>query len=248
MHFAILSIAVQVALIVHALRTGRAMYWVFIIAFLPGIGTIAYLVVELLPERAGSFRARRALAGMRRSLDPGVDLRRRQRQHSLSASVDSTRHLAGELLNQGRYDEAIEHYEAALTGLYEHDPDLLLGLAEARFGRQDYAQAVEALERLAEHNPDHRSPEGHLLYARALEECGELEEALEEYEEVVGEFAGAEAEVRYAGLLEKLGKHDEALTRYEEILAAAELAPRHYRRAQRQWIREAHDGVTRLRG
>lgn len=247
MHFAILSIVVQVALIVHVMRTGRAMYWVFIIAFLPGIGTIAYLIVELLPEWAGSLRARRAMAGVRRTLNPGADLRRVQRQHSLSTSVDSTRRLAGELVNQGRLDEAIEHYRAALKGLYEHDPDLLLGLAEALFAKGDYAAARDELERLAEHNPDFLSPDGDLLYARALEACGEPEEALEEYEELVGRFAGAEARVRYGQLLEKSGRRGEALAQYEEIVTAAELAPRHYRKAQRSWIREARDAVTRLR-
>lgn len=248
MPFAILSIAVQVALIVHALRTGRSMYWVFIIAFLPAVGTIAYVIVELLPEWSGSFRARRAVAGVRRTLDPEVDLRRHQRRHRLSGSVDSTRLLAGELARQGRFDEAIEHYTAALKGLYEHDPELLLGLAEAQFEKQDYAQAKGTLERLTGNNPDYRSSGAHLLYARALEQCGELEAAEHEYEDVVAWFAGAEARVRYARLLETLEKRDEALAQYDEILAVAELGPRHYRKAQAPWLREARQGVARLRG
>jgi hypothetical protein len=246
--FLALSIVVQVALIVHVLRTGRSMYWVFIIAFLPPVGPLAYLIVELLPEWSGSVRAQKALKGVRRTIDPGGDLRRRQRQHRLSGSVDATRHLAGELTGSGHFDEAIEHYEAALTGLYEHDPVLLLGLAEAQFGKSEFARAKETLERFAEHNPDYRSPEGHLLYARALEECGELDDAEKEYHDVSAYFAGAEAKVRHARLLEKLQQEDEALNRYEDVLASAELGPRHYRRAQKRWISEAREGVRRLQG
>lgn len=241
-----LSLAVQVALIVHVLKTGRAFYWVFIIALFPGIGTIAYVIVELLPEWSSSFRARRAVAGIRRTLDPEAELRKHERELKLSGSVEAARRVAGELVEQGRYDEAIEHYRAALTGLYENDPDLLLGLAEAQFGKGEHEAALDTLETLLDTDAGHRTPVAQLLYARALEECGELEEAAEEYEAVVASFAGAEARTRYARLLERLGRADAARAQYEEILAASELAPRHYRKAQAPWIREARDGLARL--
>ena len=37
---------VDIALIVHAARTGRFTPWGFVILFLPGIGALAYVVVE----------------------------------------------------------------------------------------------------------------------------------------------------------------------------------------------------------
>lgn len=246
MPFVILSVAVQIALIVHVLKTGRAMYWVFILALFPGIGMIAYLVVELVPEWSSSLRARRAVAGIRRKLDPEADLRRHQRELTLSGSVEAARRLAGGLVEQGRHDEAIEHYRAALTGLFADDPDLQLGLAQAQFGKGEYEAARETLERLLDSDAGYNSSAGQLLYARTLEACGELEDAEAEYEAVLGSFAGAEARVRYGQLLERLGKPDAARAQYEEILTAAELAPRHYRKAQAPWIREARDGVARL--
>jgi hypothetical protein len=50
----ILSVIVQIALIVHAVRTGRSPYWVFIILMVPGIGSLAYFIVELLRQFRGS--------------------------------------------------------------------------------------------------------------------------------------------------------------------------------------------------
>src|SRR5690606_5641343 len=126
----------------------------------------------------------------------------------------------------GRFNEAIEHYENALTGLYEHDPDLLLGLAEAQFGAARYEDAQLTLERLNENNPDYRSGPGHLLYARTLERTGDLDEAEAEYEAVSRYFAGAEAHARAGAFLEERGKPEEALGHYREVLAAAEYAPR----------------------
>ncbi len=37
----ILSVIVQIGLILHVVRTGRPMYWVFIILMAPGIGSLA---------------------------------------------------------------------------------------------------------------------------------------------------------------------------------------------------------------
>jgi len=241
-----LSVIVQIALIVHVLRTGRPMYWIFIILIAPGIGSVAYAIVELLPGLSRDYRARNAVRGVRKTLNPGGDLRRLEQHHKMSGSVDSTRHLAGELIEAGRFEEAISRYEDALTGLYEQDPDLLLGLATAQFANEQFADTRVTLDRLKEHNPDYRSSEGHLIYARAAEACDDLEGAREEYAAVVAYFAGAEARARYGRFLESQGDNEEALAEYEEIITAADLAPRHYRVAQKQWINEAKAGIRRL--
>lgn len=246
MAFAGLIYLVQLGLIVHVLRTGRNMYWVFILIIAPGIGGLAYVIVELLPDLMHHHRARRAFRGIKKTLNPAADLKQRQRQLQLSGSVDAARHLAGELVESGRYSEAIEHYENALTGLYEHDPDLMLGLATAQFGNEQFEEARKTLDLLIEKNPDFKSPEGHLLYARASEACGDDDKALEEYKAVAAYYAGAEARLRYGQILERLGKADAALAEYEEILTNAELAPRHFRKAQREWINEAKNGIKRI--
>ena len=242
----ILTAIVQIALIVHAMRTGRATYWVFVLLFMPGIGAAAYFIVELLPDIANSFAARRTMRGVRKTLNPGGELRRRELEHRLSGSVDATRHLADELIEQGRFAEAVDHYRAALTGLYEHDPDLLLGLAQAEFFNGNMTACKETLESLREHNPDYRSSEGHLLYARALQECGELQSAEQEFAAVAAYYSGAEARVRYAQLLEQVGRVAEAHSEYTDILSAAKLAPRHFKNAQKAWLGEARSALARL--
>ena len=244
--FALLAIAVQIGLIVHVFRTGRPIYWAFILFFFPLIGSLAYFFIELLPDLQGNPRARNAMRGLRQTIDPGGGVRRLEKQHQLAGSIDSARHLANELIANGRFEEAISHYEGALTGMYEHDPDLLLGLAEAQFGNNAFADSKTTLERLTAENPDFKSAEGHLLYARALEKCGDTGNALDEYKAVSAYFAGAEARCRYASLLESQGRTEEALALYKDIIVSADVAPRHYRQAQKTWINRARDGVKRL--
>lgn len=242
----ILTILVQLALVVHVMKTGRATYWIFILLMMPGIGAAAYFIVELLPELSNSRSGRRAAKGIRKAINPNADLQQRLREHQLSGSVDAARHLAQELIENCRYADAIEYYQSAMTGIYEHDPDLMLGLAQAQFGSGDAESSKHTLDILKDKNPDYRSADGHLLYARALEQCGDLDEAEKEYATVAKYYPGAEARVRYAQLLEQIEKTALARTEYSDIVTAAELAPRHFRIAQKKWITTAKSGVARL--
>jgi hypothetical protein len=246
MHLLGISLIIQIALVVHVLKTGRAIYWIYLIMFIPVVGWVSYLIVEVLPELTGNRHARSAFRGLRKKLDPDADLRLHERQLKMSGSVDAARRLAGELTASGRYVEAIQHYKEALTGLYEHDPDLLLGLAQAQFGNGEFAAARATLDTLIKKNPEYRSADGHLLYARSVEECGDLEKAEEEYAAVAAYYSGAEAKIRYARLLEKIGKKKDALAVFDDVINTAELAPRHYRKAQKSWISEARTAAGRL--
>ena len=242
MSLLILSIIVQVALIIHVVKTGRNQIWIWVLALLSLPGAIAYIAVEILPELFRSRTAQRTARGLRKAMDPGADLRRYQNEARVASNVASRQRYAEELVRHERYDEAIGQYREALTGLYEHDPNLMLGLAQAQFGKGEAAAARATLDELIQRNPDFRSPAGHLLYARALEAEGNVPKALEEYAVLAPAYPGAEASVRYAQLLQAQGRRAEAQKVARELLEQARIAPSHYRRAQRPWL----DAAQRL--
>jgi hypothetical protein len=235
----ILMIAVQVGLIVHVLKTGRNMAWIMAIGLLPLVGALAYLVVEILPELSGSRTARRAKSGVTRMLDPDRDLRRATAEVEISGNVDARRRLAEELIERGQFDAALDTYRGGLKGIFEHDPTLLLGSSRAQFAKGDFAAARATLERLTEHNPDFKSADAQLLYARTLEAQNMLEEAEQAYAAVAPAFPGAEARLRYGVLLKKRGKLDEARRVLQDLLDGARLGPAHYRKAQAEWLERA---------
>ena len=235
----ILSIAIQAGLIVHVIKTGRNMLWIWAIALLPLVGPIAYVVVEVLPEALGGRTARRARSGMQRMMDPDRDLRRASAEVEISGNVDARRRLAEELLERNQYDAAIEVYQGGLRGIFEHDPTLLLGLARAHFGKRDYASARLTLERLTQHNPDFKSADAQLLYARTLEAQDALDEAERAYATLAPGYPGAEARLRYGLLLKRRGKFADAQRVLKDLLDGAKLGPAHYRRAQAEWLERA---------
>jgi hypothetical protein len=176
---------------------------------------------------------------MKKALDPEADLRRLEQQAQLSGGVDTRARFATELLRLGRAEAAVEQFRQCLQGLYEHDPNLMLGLARAQFVGNKPADARATLDELIKRNPQFRSNDGHLLYARALEAEGQTQRALDEYKVLVGYFSGAEAAVRYAQLLRSQGQLDEARTALKTLLEKSAVAPAHYRRMQEEWLKQA---------
>jgi len=231
----ILTLALQAGLIVHVIKTGRNNLWIWAIALLPAAGSLAYIGVEILPEIFGGRTARRTKASMQRIIDPDRDLRQAAAAVEFSGNVDARRRLAEELYERGQYAEAAAVYQGGLTGIFEHDPVLLLGLAGAQFASGEFGPARASLERLMLHNPEFKSADGHLLYARTLEAQDALEEAEREYAAAAPGYPGAEARVRYALLLKRRGKVDDARSILKDLLDAAKLGPPHYRKAQAEW-------------
>ena len=235
----ILSIAIQAGLIAHVIKTGRNMLWILAIGLLPLVGSLAYVAVEILPSAFGGRTARRAKSGVQRIIDPDRDLRRASAEVEISGNVDARRRLAEELFERSQYDAAIDVYQGGLKGVFEHDPTLLLGLARAQFARQDFAAARLTLERLTQHNPDFKSADAQLLYARTLEAEDALDEAERAYAGLAPGYPGAEARLRYGVLLKRRGKLPEARRVFKDLLDGAQLGPPHYRKAQAEWLERA---------
>jgi hypothetical protein len=236
----LLPYIIQILLIIHVIRTGRNQLWIWVLLFVPfGLGALAYLAVEILPGLLHGRTAQRTARGVRRAMDPTADLRRYENEVQVAGNVASRQRYAEELVRHGRCAEAIAQYGLALSGLYERDPNLMLGLAQAHFAAGDAPAARATLDALIRDNPDFRSPPGHLLYARALEREGNVAKALEEYRVLAPSYPGAEASVRYAQLLAAQGQREAAQKVARELLDQARIAPGHYRRAQREWLEAA---------
>jgi hypothetical protein len=196
-------------------------------------------VVEILPTLFGGRTARAAKSSVQRMIDPNRDLRRASVEVEISGNVDARRRLADELFERSQFDAAIDTYQGGLKGVFEHDPTLLLGLARAQFAKGDFGAARLTLERLSQHNPDFKSADAQLLYARTLEAQDALEDAERAYAAVAPAYPGAEARLRYGVLLKRRGKLPEAQRIFKDLLDGAKLGPAHYRKAQAEWLERA---------
>lgn len=239
MPLALVFLAINVLLIVHAVKTGRASPWAFIIIFAPVIGGLAYAVAVLIPELLGSRGARQARQRVITKLDPEKQYRALLDQLEVTDTIANRGALAEECLGLGRFEEAFHHFENILARPMGDEPGYMVGKARAEFGLGRPEDVVSTLDELRARWPDYQSAEAHLLYARALEDSGTLDEALVEYEAVSNYYAGAEARVRYALLLNKMNRGAQAKQVLGGLLTQMRRAPAYVRKAQAEWIRIA---------
>lgn len=242
----VLAVVLGVVCAVHVLKTGRPIWWVFIFIFAPVIGSLIYFFVEILPElRSGGAKM---ASGIARTIDPKHGMKRRANELALTNTLENKQRYAEECLRAEHYQEAAEIYQSCLTGIHKEDPKTMLGLATARFHLKLYQETKETLDRLIAANPQFKSPEGHLLYARTLEELGENDEAFEEYRVLAGYYPGIEAKCRYALLLKQVGRNDEARELLNEIVLSAKQFRHFYKGDDKRWISLARENLAQLGG
>jgi hypothetical protein len=231
----LLALATQALCAVHVVRTGRPYWWIFLIVFVPLLGVVVYLAVELLPDLLGSRGARLATSGVANFLDPGRGLREAMLRKEITPTIQNKAALAEEYLAAGQPACSASLYRETLTGIHSTDPALMLGLARALFANGEARETQATLERLRATNPECTSAEGHLVYARSLELQDKADAALYEYAALVTYYPGQEARYRYALLLKKTGRSAEARKFLQEICQAIDYGPRHQYREQREW-------------
>lgn len=232
----ILSAALQIACAVHVVRTRRPMYWIWLILIGSYIAVAIYFFAEVLPGLGSNRAARRLVSGAQDRIDPERHKRKAALQLDVADTLDNRRRLAEESFRSGDFQQASELYRSGMKGLYKTDPHLMLGLAKSQFALNLPADARQTLDELIAANPDFRSGDGHLLYARCTEAAGDIAGALHEYEAVAQGFTGEEARVRYAMLLKRDGQTEKAAQLFAEVLKRAKVAPSYYQREQREWI------------
>jgi hypothetical protein len=236
MPLALLLGVLDIVLVVHAAKTGRFSPWAYVILMIPLFGALAYVLVELLPEWLGSYQGQKA----RKRVVSTVNPRRRYRQLiddlAITDTIANREALALECVELGKFDEAKHHYDEIISRPMGEEPVFFLGRARTEFGQGRPADTVATLDELRHRWPDYQSADGHLLYARALEEIGRTDEAIEEYKALAGYYPGAEARVRYGVLLDRVDRKAEARVVLTDLLTYMRRAPRHVRKVQAEWI------------
>jgi hypothetical protein len=234
---------INIVLIVHAAKTGRFSPWGYIILMIPGIGAIAYVVAELIPAWFATHQGQQARKSVSLALDPDKQYRALKDEIERADTIVNREALAEECFARGRFGEAEQHYDVILARPMGDEPRYVLGKAHAAFGDGRAAETVGLLDQLRQRWPEFESAEGHLLYARALEESGRVAEAADEYEDVSSYYTGAEPRVRLGLALRKLGREIDARETLADVVKRLELAPPYVRKTQAEWLATARQAL-----
>ncbi len=241
-----LHIIVAILCAVHVLRTDQERWWLFVLFFFPLLGSIIYALAVFLPDMSRTRGGRRVVRGLRDTLNPGRELREAEAEFEHSATIANRIRVADALHGAGRHADAVAAYREALHGVHSDDPHIQVKLARALLDNGDAAAAREVLETLISSRPDFKSPDGHLIFARAMAACGERDQAKQEFDALIGYYAGIEARVRYVEVLENWGEQKAAAKLVDESLQHIKHMPAGSRRLNAEWIRDLKQASSRL--
>lgn len=181
---ALLLLCLNLGLVIHAAKTGRFSPWGWIIIFLPPLGGIAYILVEVLPELLGTPRAKKAQRALAHGVNPEKAYRLLRDRLSDADTVANRATLAEECAALGKWQEAWEQYDEIVRRPNGGEPVFHLAKAEADLELGRPADALAGLDALTMREPDYDSPRGHMLHARALAALGRTAEALDAFESI----------------------------------------------------------------
>jgi len=242
---ALIHLAVAAFFGVHAVRTGRPMYWLMVLFAFPALGSLVYFFAEYLPTMRYTRTGIKAARVMQGLVDPNRQLREAAAEFDRTPTAYNRAQLARALLAKGQAEDAIKHYREAATGPYANDVSFLKGLAIAQLEAQHHADAVQTLERLFAASPEQRSGDVALMYAEALQGAGRPD-AAQAFESVIATDGGLEARCKYGLFQQQRGNTQAARLAFEHVLADAKRGTAHSRDMNREWIAAATRGLREL--
>ena len=242
-------LALQAACAIHAARTGRGGGgWIMVILFLPVVGSLAYVVMEVLPGSGAHRHAAKARAKVAARLDPDKPIRLARDALETAETAANHVRLADALANRAMWGEAVPHYEqgeAKAPG--GKDRGIRLKLIKACFEAGQTKRARDMLEALEPSAVQSDNDRASLLLARMLEAEGENAKALTLYADVGRRLPGAEAQCREAGLLLHLGRRAEAVAPLAETEKRARRMDQHERAKDGDMYAWAAETLAELR-
>jgi hypothetical protein len=242
---AFVHLALAAFFAIHAVRSGRPTYWLFILFSFPMIGSVVYFFAEYLPSMRNTRGGMKAARVVQNIVDPNRELREATLEFDRTPTAYNRVRLAAALLAKGQADEAIAHYRHAASGPYSKDVAFLRGLAEAELLTQRFGDAADTLQRLFDAHPDQRTGRPALLHAQALAGAGRPE-ARRAFEAVIAADGSIEARSQYGAFLMQQGDKAAARAAFEHALKDARRGHRHSRELNREWIAQARDGLKAL--
>ncbi len=218
---AIVIIALQLITLVHAVKNGRTSPWIYLILFLPIIGSLAYIYIEILSQQR-MF----SLEGLTAFIDklltrPAQKIARLEKELSFIDTITTRENLAKAYFEAGNMVKAIEYYNSCLNNLPANDLPIRNTLVKLYIKTKQYSQGLAEISVIQKQRLGKLTSDEQFCLAQIQENLGNYKEALESYSQAVNDYHSLEINYRYLLLLTRQNK-------LAEILEQMRLAQRKY--------------------
>lgn len=193
-----LHIIIALFFAVHAIRSGRQMYWIIILFSFPLLGSIVYFFAEYLPSSTLERGVKKASSKAIQLIDPSKELREARKAYDLTPTIQNRMRLAAALNDAGEFTEAEKEFDACLQGPFANDAEVCLGAAKAKLNVEKPQQSITLLETLRKSKPEFRPEELSILLAQCYAANQDDSNAQKEFSFAYNTFGSAEVRAQYA--------------------------------------------------
>ena len=229
-----IPIGLQAICAFHSYRNGSFQKWIWLIVFLPVIGSLIYLYQEVLNNR----RISTPKIDVKAVFNPGVKLQRLEEEVRFTDTFANRIKLADAYLDAGFTAKAVEVYEASLTGAFAGNEHVMAQLIIAYFKQQRYADILPIAKKLYK-IPQFPRSQAHITYAMALEQSGNTNAAETEFKAMKGRYSYFEQRYQYGLFLIRQDRIEDAEKIFTDMLEELPHLSAMEKKSSREWFTKA---------
>lgn len=241
-NFYYITVALQVICVIHCIRKGTKTQWIWLIVFVPVVGSIAYIFIEMFSGR----EIHQVQSGIGSLINPAGSIRKLEENLRFSDTFNNRMALANAYLGTGQTDKAVELYESCYTGAFTENEDLLKQLVIAYSIQKRYKEVLPMAQKLYK-TPQFARSQAHLLYAIALEHTGNATQAEKEFRLMNVRYSHFEPRYQYGLFLQRARRHEEARDVFAGMIDESAHLNARERSSNRVWFTKAKEALRQLR-
>lgn len=235
------SFALQGFCLFHSFKRGTQQKWMWIIVFLPYIGSLIYLYTEVW----GNRRINTSAIDVKGIINPGSKLKKLEDELKFTDTFANRIKLADAYLDAGLTDKAIDLYKASLTGAFAENEHALAQLMLAYYAQGRYA-AVLPIARQIYKIPQFARSKAHIVYAMALEQAGQVDVAETEFKGMKGRYSYFEQRYQYGLFLIRQDRIEDAEQIFTDMLDEQPHLSAVEKKSNRQWFAKAKEELKKV--
>lgn len=234
-------IALQAICVFHSFRTGNQSRWIWVIIFLPLVGCVAYLFMEVLNRQHVSS----IQADVSKLVNPTGKIKELEKKFLFTDTFANRVALADAYIDKALYQKAIDLYEPALKGLFENNEHVIEQLIFAYYKLERFHDAAKLAPRISK-KLNFTKTRANLLYALSLEKIGEVSSAESEFKRMNHRFSNYESRYNYGEFLVRSNRIEEADEVFASIVNEGKHMSRKEKGYSKVWIDKANEKRNKI--
>jgi hypothetical protein len=240
-YFYYITLGLNIICIIHSYNRGTLNRWIWLIIFIPIIGSLIYLYSEVLSNR----RIGTPKINVGAVLNPGGQLKKLEDELRFTDTFANKIKLADAYLAAGYVDNAVDLYTASLTGAFSENEHVMAQLVIAYYQQRRYQDSIDMAKKIYK-LPQFARSKAHMCYALSLEEIGNKDAAETEFKAMKGRYSYFEPRYQYGLFLVRADRDDDARVVFSEMLDEERHLGSMEKRANRQWFAKAKEELRKL--